>query len=432
VSVTISDANGSTRVQCTLTVTEAPLVLTGPTCPATAVVGSPLDIPASASGGTPPYQWQLSSAPNLTLSSASGASTRVTGAPAEIGPLSVGVSVADASGNRRQSSCSVDVTAAPLSITAGGCPTAPVNRPATLGVSLAATGGRGSYSWSLSGPPWLALSSGTGANVSVSGMPAAPGDFSFIATLADQANSPEATYTCSFAVPAVTPPAFQFNGLTASVGTSETGDLQLVLSAPAPVPLTATVSLGFLPDVALPGVADNPLVQFTNGRGRSITITIPANQTTVSLGARVNLGNVAGTVRLVVSSLLDVDRQLLGADVPASERRIDRSAPVIESVTFTQSGVVVRGFSNTLDMQSVTLTFAPAEGAQIEGPTSFNFTTEVQNYFRQLYQNRPPSGGSAFEVRFPVTLEGAADGVASVTVAMRNSAGETTSQANLQ
>jgi hypothetical protein len=216
------------------------------------------------------------------------------------------------------------------------------------------------------------------------------------------------------------------------VGSLESGELQLVLSGPSPVPLTATVILLFQPDVALPGVTDNPLVQFTNGRQRSITVTIPAGQTMVPLGARVNFSNIAGTVRVVVSSLLDVDQQLLGETRPGSELRIARAAPVIESVMFTGSGVVIRGYSNTLDMQSVTLTFAPAAGGEIEGASSFSFTTEVQQYFRQFYENRPASGGSAFEVRFPITLTGPTDGVASVTVNLRNAAGESSGQAALQ
>jgi hypothetical protein len=49
-----------------------------------------------------------------------------------------------------------------------------------------------------------------------------------------------------------------------------------------------------------------------------------------------------------------------------------------------------------------------------------------------LYQNRPPAGGSSFEVRFPDTIGGATDGIASVTVNFRNAAGETTGQAPLR
>jgi hypothetical protein len=250
--------------------------------------------------------------------------------------------------------------------------------------------------------------------------------------LSDDANTTPATYSCRFVVPVVTAPGFQLNGLTASVGALETGDLQLVLSGPAPVPLTAIVALAFEPDVVLPGVTDNPLVQFTGGRQRSITVAVPAGQTTVPLGARVNLSNIAGTVRVFVSSLLDAGQEVLAGAGPASELRIGRAPPVIESVTFTPSGVVIRGFSNTLDMQSVTLAFTAAADAEIEGASTFSFSSEVQQYFRQLYQNRPASGGSAFEVRFPVTLTGATDGVASVTVTMRNSAGETTGQAALR
>ena len=250
------------------------------------------------------------------------------------------------------------------------------------------------------------LSGNAGQSVSVTGIPPAAGNYEFTATLTDTAATPQAAFTCRFTVAAVTPPTLQISGLAASIGASESGDLQLQLGAPAPVPLIATVTLVFIPDVALPGVTDNPLVQFTGGRQRTLTITIPAGQQTVPLGARVVIGNIAGTVRVVLSSLLDVNQQLIGPTPPTAELRVPRQAPVIENVTFDRAGVVIRGFSNTLDMQSVTLTFQPAPESEIDGPSTFTFSNEVQEYFRQFYQNRNMAAGSAFQVRFPITLEG--------------------------
>ena len=430
-TITVSDANGgTTQVECSLVVTPLPLALTAAECPGPVTLGQSVDVPLSVTGGTAPFRWELTSeAPGVGLGVSVGAATRITGTPTTPGDYPYTVAVIDAVGVRREVSCTLRVAATPLTIAAEGCPTAAVSRPVTINAPLTAAGGFGDYAWRLSGAPWLSLSSNAGRTVAVTGDAPAPGDYEFTATLTDTAGTPQAAFTCRFTVSAITPPTVQISGLTASIGTSESGDLQLQLAAPAPVPLTATVTLVFIPDVVLPGVTDNPLVQFTGGLQRTVTVTIPAGQQTIPLGARVVLGNIAGTVRVVLAGLLDIDRQLIGPNPPSAELRVPRQAPVIEEVTFDRTGVVIRGFSNTLDVQSVTLTFQPAADGEIEGPSTFTFSNEAQEYFRQFYQNRNVAAGSAFQVRFPITLEGDNNGIASVVVTVRNSAGETTTQA---
>jgi hypothetical protein len=444
--ITVADPNGaSTRLRCSITVTALPFTLTGGTCPTGPVnLSQPFSIPASVTGGRGPYNWQISGPSWLTLSSASGASITAAGTPPETGEFPFTVVVTDASGARREFACTVRVVVPPLQITgAESCPTATVSRTAPISVNIAGVGGREPYSWRLEGPAWLALSSNSGRSVSVSGTPGGSGPFTFNATLTDAAGTPAATFACTFTVASITPPDVQVSGLTVTPGATESGQVQLRLSAPAPIPLTARVELIFVPDTVLPGVSDSPGVQFVAagtvpGRvvtPRSVTMTFGAGEQLVDLGARVALGNVAGVIRIELASLSDAGQDFPQTTRPTAELRVTRAAPVIESVSFTRGGIVVRGFSNTLNIQSVTLAFAPAADVEIEGPTTFTFTSEAQQFFQTLYTNRFRPGspdaaaGSAFEVRFPITIEGDNDGIASVTVTMENAAGRTTAPA---
>jgi len=103
-------------------------------------------------------------------------------------------------------------------------------------------------------------------------------------------------------------------------------------------------------------------------------------------------------------------------------------------VGFTGSEIQIEGYSNTLDMQSVTLTFAVASDAVIEGANPVSLPN-VPQLFADLYRARltgsgaaTQSAGSSFLLRIPVNFEGDAGVVASVAVAMTNAAGMTQSQ----
>ncbi len=194
-TVTLNDTAGTlptATFSCTLNVTAPPLSLTG-TCPATLAVNAPFSLSLSPSGGNGSYRYSIVGASWLSVSSAGV----VTGTPPAAGSFPFIVTLNDSAGTLPAAtfSCTLNVTAPPLSLT-GTCPaTLAANTPFSL--SLTAIGGNGNYRFSISGPTWLSISN-TGV---VSGTPPTGGSFPFTVTLNDTAGTlPAATFSCSLNV----------------------------------------------------------------------------------------------------------------------------------------------------------------------------------------------------------------------------------------
>jgi hypothetical protein len=452
VEITVTDGKGATqRFSCTVAVNAPPLTMNAPACPEPVTLGGTVTLPLSASGGRGTLTWRVDGPSWLTLSATTGTSVTLSGTPADVGNIPFTVTVTDEDNVSRQfSSCTLRVVAAPIQIT-GTCPST-VERPAGLSLNLSATGGVAPLQWRIEGPSFLTLSPATGASVRVTGVPAAQGSYSFTVTAADERGTTPATLTCSFTVPALVPPTVQITGLTASVGQTQTGNLELRLSAPAPANLRAIVDVRLEPTVDIPNFTfGNPWVQFgpltpsgstgpTVVQRYTIETTIPAGATAVPLGAGVNLSDVAGTVRVQLRELRDGNQNLLGSGTPPSATfAIPRQAPVIrqESVQFTRSQIVFAGSTSTLDIQSVTLTFNPRQGAEIEGSRTISLSTELQSRVQQRFRERfaaaaggnlsDPMMGAMFEITIPLTIQGDADAIESVSIAIVNSAGTTQS-----
>ncbi len=197
---TVQVTSGSTTANsgpCTINIAAAPLAIAG-TCPATAQAGAVLSVPVTASGGKAPYTFAFTGSQGLSFNNGS-----VTGTLAAPGTGSFSVTVTDAANSPAQTlSCSFPVTppANPLQI-GGSCPGGPVPLNAPFSLPLSASGGTGGvYTWSLSGPSWLSLSSTSGASVTLSGTPPSAGTAAFTVTLSDSAGTPVATFNCSLQV----------------------------------------------------------------------------------------------------------------------------------------------------------------------------------------------------------------------------------------
>jgi hypothetical protein len=136
-----------------------------------------------ATGGTPPYTWQVATGTlpaGIGLNPNTGA---LTGTPTDSGTSSVTVQMTDSKSKMTQKGLTITVTGPPLDIATPAFPTA--TRGISFSQQLTAIGGKPSYSWTVTAgalPGGLSLASATGI---ISGTPNAVGNFGFTVTAAD-------------------------------------------------------------------------------------------------------------------------------------------------------------------------------------------------------------------------------------------------------
>jgi hypothetical protein len=202
-TVTLSD-NTFTKLtpatfQCTITIAGS-VSITG-TCPTQPIVtGVSFSLPLTVTGGIGPYTWVVKADP-LTPSSLTGATITLSGTPTTTTDITVSVTVQDSSSQAQQASfrCVIRVVN-PLTITGPPCPITQLQGK-TVTAAFSGSGGSGNYSWTLAGPGFLSLTSGTGASTSVTGIASDAGTFPFTVNLADDIKTPlTAPFSCSVQV----------------------------------------------------------------------------------------------------------------------------------------------------------------------------------------------------------------------------------------
>jgi Putative Ig domain len=167
--------------------TPTALTITSSSLPPGAM-GTAYSASLQSSGGTAPLAWSITSGglPNgLSLSATTGL---ISGTPTGSGTTNLTATIADSSNPSQTKSIPLTlVIAAPLSITASGLPSG--TQSTSYSQALQASGGTGSYTWSISSgalPAGLSLSATTGL---ISGTPTVSGNFSIGVTVKD-AGSP--------------------------------------------------------------------------------------------------------------------------------------------------------------------------------------------------------------------------------------------------
>jgi hypothetical protein len=158
----------------------------------------------NASGGKTPYTWSISSGTlpaGLSLNASTGV---ISGTPTTNGTKSLTFKVTDANGKTASKSISITINAAPPTITTTALADGYGNY--SYSQTLAASGGKTPYSWSLASgslPVGLTLAASTGV---ITGMPTTIGTSSFTVKVKD-ANNASSTKTLSisvYAYPAIT------------------------------------------------------------------------------------------------------------------------------------------------------------------------------------------------------------------------------------
>ncbi len=238
VTFTVADANGITASRSLTLTVYAPPTVAAATLP-NAYVGTAYEQSLTATGGKSPFTWQVTTG---TLPAGLSLSTggAITGTPTASGTSTFSVTVTDANGTTGTSSVSLTVRAA-LAISTATLPDGYLT--SAYNQTLAATGGLGPYTWSVTAgalPAGLALAAGTGA---ITGTPTASGTSAFTVQARD-ANGVTVTSGLSievFARPAIssaTPLPDAYKDVAYSQQLAHTG---------GKAPLTWTVSAGTLP-----------------------------------------------------------------------------------------------------------------------------------------------------------------------------------------
>jgi Putative Ig domain len=219
-----------------------PAISNGSALPA-GTTGQPYTGTVTATGGTAPLMWSVSSGSlptGLTINSGTGA---ISGTPTAAGTFNFSIQVMDSANVPQSQTSAESITIHPgLSINAVIPPTAIIGSPYSLTIS--ATGGTTPYNWAVSAgalPTGLSLNATSG---SVSGTPSAAGNFSPTIQVADSSNPP-VTATASLNMTASQPLAISSSALLdATVGTPYTGGINVTGGTS---PLTFSISAGSLP-----------------------------------------------------------------------------------------------------------------------------------------------------------------------------------------
>jgi hypothetical protein len=367
----------------------------------------------AAAGGTAPYTWvvvagELPSGLNLSPAGV------LSGAPSASGAFTFTVKVTDQTGATASAQFSVTIGAGLVISSGATLPPGTLNQ--TYSLTLAATGGTGVYTWSITTgtlAPGLALSGDV-----ITGTPAAPGTFNFTAKVVDSAGL-TATRTFSIIVDAPAPPPVNIAGVPESSNAAQQISFSLALASGYPLEIDGSITVSFEPDAVAP--ASDPAIQFSTG-GTKFSFKIPANSTS-AIPVAFQTGTVSGTIALTVAF------QTGGVDLPAPGPfliAIPRSAPSITNVIVRKSSngfqVQVTGFSTPRELTEADLTFTPAAGANLQTTSVTENLTAVAQQWYQSSASHP--FGSQFVLVLPfVATEGNIDAVASVTVTLKDSKG---------
>ena len=274
-TVKVVDANSvSVTRALSITVAPAPVSITTASLPS-GQVGASYAQTLLATGGTGSYTWSISSG-SLPAGLSLGTSGEITGSPMTSGNSSFTVKVKDTGSGSATRALSINIAAAPVSITTTSLLSGEVGIPYSQ--TLQASGGTGSYTWSITSgtlPHGLTLNS----SGRISGTPTAASTASFSVKVSDSAAGTSTAAMTLTVVPALTSAA-------CSAGTGVVGQAySATLSASGGTPPYAwTLASGQLPA----GLTLNPASGQISGT--------PSAAGTFSFGIKVSDQNSATSI----------------------------------------------------------------------------------------------------------------------------------------
>ena len=379
-------------------------------------------VPVTAIGGVPPYQWSLapgsSAPPGLTFV---GNALALSGTPTTAGTFTFSVQVTDSSNQTATRSLVLTILPPALTITTNlQLPNGALN--AAYAATVAAIGGTPPYTWSATGlPAGLSINSSTGA---ITGTPAAAGNFGIAITVTDSALATSvARFTMTISLPPT--PSVSISGLPSTTAPASQYTLQVQLGSTFPAPITGQAILTFAPDT---GPADQT-VQFASG-GTVANFSIPAGGTSAvsDVPLAIQTGTTSGTINI------SLRLQAGGLDItpipaPTISTQITPAAPVISNVQVTRSSgsisISVSGYSTAREVDQATFAFAAASGQTLQS-TASSISVSVESLFATWFQDPANSPyGTQFVMTQVFTVQGDSNAVLPQSVTLMNRVGST-------
>ncbi len=209
--------------------------------------------------------------------------------------------------------------------------------------------------------------------------------------------------------------------LSSSLGASaQQNSVSVRLATASQVGGSGTLTMQFQPSV--PGVTDDPSVQFLSGARRSATVTIAAGDSTGKFNGQPSIafqtGATAGTITFTLTMPNGTQQSTL---------TIAPAAITLDTATALRKAgeldVSLTGLDNTYSASQVSFTFYDTKGAAVQPGA---IPVDVTSVFHQYFASTQVGGMFALLARFPVAGDTAQ--IASVNIQLTNSAGVTTAQ----
>ncbi len=217
-------------------------------------------------------------------------------------------------------------------------------------------------------------------------------------------------------------PPVSMNLASALGASAQQNNLSVALASASQVGGSGTVSMQFTPSV--PGVTDDPSVQFLSGKLRVATVNFAVNSSLGTFNGQPNIafstGATAGTITFTLTLDGAGQTQLTSLTIPPAPIYLDTASALRKA---GELDVSLTGFDNTYSASQMVFTFYSLTGATIQpGAIPVNAASTFQQYFASTQVG----GMFALLAKFPVT--GDTTQIGSVTIQITNSAGTTTAQ----
>lgn len=217
-------------------------------------------------------------------------------------------------------------------------------------------------------------------------------------------------------------PSLALNLASTTGASAQQNSLSVALGSASPVAGSGTLAMQFTPSV--PGVTDDPSVQFLSGKARLATVNFTQGSSVGSFNGQSSIAFSTGATAGTISFTLTLED-----GTPAGQASLTIPPAVVALDTATalrkvgELDVSLTGLDNTYSASQLSFTFYDTTGATVQpGAIPVN----VSSIFQQYFASTQVGGMFALLATFPVT--GDTTQIASVTVQITNSAGTITAQ----